>query len=78
MHPTLKRVTHPKKLLNSKWSAVKPTLKEKHFVVIKLIMPDPPDQAIEYVELEAIYSKRVQRLPWKQLNDTSIWQQGWV
>lgn len=72
-----KRITSPKKLLNSKWTAVKPTNKEKHFIVTKLVKPEIPDQAIEQIELEAVHSKRVQTLPWQTLNDESTWLQGW-
>ena len=78
MQATTKRITNPKKLLNSKWTAVTPANKEKHFMVIKLIVPDLPNQPIEYIELEAVHSKRIQLLPWQQLNDATIWLQGWV
>ena len=78
MQATTKRVTNPKKLLNSKWTAVITANKEKHFMVIKLIVPDLPNQPIEYIELEAVHSKRIQLLPWQQLNDATIWLQGWV
>ena len=78
MQATLKRITNPKKLLNSKWTAVTPTFKEKHFIVIKLIVPDLPSQPIEHIELEAVHSKRIQLLPWQQLNDATIWLQGWL
>jgi hypothetical protein len=30
------------------------------------------------VELEAVHSKRVRVLPWKELTDTSKWTRGWV
>lgn len=75
---SLKRITKPNKLLNSKWTAVMPVNKEKHFMVTKLILPDLPAQPIEYIELEAVHSKRVQVLAWQQLNDAKVWRQGWV
>ena len=78
MQVTLKRIINPKKLLNSKWTAVTPTLKEKHFMVIQLIVPDLPSQPIEQIKLETVHSKRIQLLPWQQLNDATIWLQGWV
>lgn len=78
MQPSIKRVNNPKKVLNSKWTAVKPTHKEKHFLVTKLIVPELANLPIEHIELEAIYSKRTQLLPWQQLNDATIWLQGWV
>jgi hypothetical protein len=31
---------HPKKLLLSKWTAVKPIAKQEHFLVTKVIFPD--------------------------------------
>lgn len=73
-----KRITTPKKLLKSKWTAVAPSHKEKHFMVTKLIVPEQAEQAIEYIEIEAVHSKRVQQIAWQTLNDSSIWLQGWV
>ena len=73
-----KRIISPKKLLNSKWTAVVPTNKEKHFMVVKLILPEAAGKPIEMVMLQAIHSKRDQLLPWQQLNDATIWRQGWV
>jgi tryptophan-rich hypothetical protein len=78
MQPSIKRVTNPKKLLHSKWTAVTPTHREKHFLVTKLMVPELANLPIEYIELEAIHSKRTQLLPWQQLNDAAIWHQGWV
>jgi tryptophan-rich hypothetical protein len=75
---TPKRIVNPKKLLNSKWTAVTPSHKEKHFMVTKLIPPEDVDQAIKLIKIEAVYSKRTQTLPWQQLNETSMWLQGWV
>lgn len=74
---TPKRIISHNKLLNSKWTAVTPTHKEKHFIVIKLIQPENPDQEIELIVLEAVYSKRVQTMPWHALNDECLWLQGW-
>ena len=70
------RIVTPKKLLLSKWMAVSPQRKEKHFIVTKLILPELADQPVEYIEIEAVYSKRCQIILWQQLNDTSLWQQG--
>ena len=73
-----KRIVNPKKLLNTKWTAVVPANKEKHFMVTQVIMPNLAIEPIEMITLEAVYSKRSQLLPWQQLNDASIWLQGWV
>jgi tryptophan-rich hypothetical protein len=68
----------PKKLLLSKWTAVHPTHKRKHFLVSKVILPELPDGAIEFVELEAVFDRQVRTIPWRDLKNTEIWLQGWV
>ena len=68
----------PKKLLLSKWTAVKPSHKRKHFLVSKVVLPEPPEQAIEFVELEAVFDKHIRVIPWRELKDSEIWLQGWV
>jgi tryptophan-rich hypothetical protein len=68
---------NPKKLLLSKWTAVTPVNKEKHFVVTKVFEPEPPSLLIEFVELEAVHSRRSTVMPWRELTDVSTWRQGW-
>ncbi|MEY4974819.1 MAG: hypothetical protein RIQ97_14 [Pseudomonadota bacterium] len=68
----------PKKLLLSKWTAVQPVAKQKHFVVVRVIQPELPDAPVEWVEIEAVYSKARQTIAWRQLQDEQIWRQGWV
>ncbi len=68
---------NPKKLLLSKWTAVTPQNQEKHFIVSKLLLPDDPTVPLEIIELEAIFSKRSFLLPWRDLQDTATWRQGW-
>lgn len=67
----------PKKLLLSKWTAVEPNKKRKHFLVLKLITPPTPDTPTEHVEIEAVYDGWVTIIPWRQLQDSAIWIQGW-
>lgn len=69
---------HPKKLLLSKWTAVQPQAREKHFLVAALVLPATPEQALEWVELEAVHSRRSQRIRWRELRDSTQWRQGWV
>lgn len=69
---------NPQKLLHSKWTAVKPVNKEKHFMVTKLIIRDEETQVIEAVELEAVMTRRVHVLDWHALQDSGVWKQGWV
>ncbi len=68
----------PKKLLLSKWTAVTPVNREKHFLVTKLLEPLAPDGNITHLELEAVISKRVRTLPWRDLTDAKLWRRGWV
>ena len=69
---------NPKKLLLTKWTAVKPVAKQKHFLVSRVIQPELPTDPIEQVEIEAVFSKAVQVIAWRELQDDSVWRQGWV
>jgi len=71
-------VLHPKKLLLSKWTAVKPVARQKHFLVTKVLEPEPPEAPVEWVDIEAVYSKKVRRIQWRELLDDTVWRQGWV
>lgn len=76
-HHARKNPLSPKKLLLTKWTAVQPRNREKHFVVTRVIEPDPPSMRVELVELEAVHSKHVYLLHWRELTDASLWRQGW-
>lgn len=69
---------NPKKLLLTKWTAVTPMAKEKHFLVSRVIQPEQPTDPIESVEIEAVFSKATQVVPWRALQDDNVWRQGWV
>lgn len=71
------RRLNPKKLLLSKWTAVKPINKEKHFIVRSVVVPDTPEQPVEKFELEAVHSGRAQIIHWRDLQDEAQWLQGW-
>lgn len=72
------RRLNPRKLLLSKWTALHPQHKEKHFIVSKLLIPEGDlAQTFELIELEAIYSKRVRIIAWRELLECTVWQQGW-
>ena len=74
--PTRNRVD-PKKLMLSKWTAVRPLRKEKHFIVVKVHLPAQPGAPVTEVDLEAVISHRVVTLPWRELADPAVWKQGW-
>ena len=69
---------NPKKLLLTKWTAVKPVAKQKHFLVSRAIQPELPTDPIEWVEIEAVFSKATQVIAWRDLQDEGVWRQGWV
>lgn len=66
-----------KKLLNSKWTAVTPVNKEKHFVVIKVLNNEKEAQIVDSVTLEAILTKRSITMNPKELKDSNTWLEGW-
>jgi len=68
----------PKKLLLTKWTAVKPVAKQKHFLVSRVIEPELPTAPIEQVEIEAVFSKATQVIDWRELQGNGAWRQGWV
>jgi tryptophan-rich hypothetical protein len=65
----------PNKLYLSKWTAVQPKKKEKHFIVTELIRDE--DDIVRQCLIEAIHSGREQTLDWHELQDSEIWLQGW-
>ena len=67
----------PKKLLLTKWTAVKPIAKQKHFLVSKVILPEQPSEKIEFIEIEAVYSKKTTLIAWRDLTNSELWLQGW-
>jgi tryptophan-rich hypothetical protein len=69
---------NPKKLLLTKWTAVKPIAKQKHFLVSRVIEPDLPSDPVVLVEIEAVFSKAVQVIAWRELQDDEVWRQGWI
>ena len=68
----------PKKLLLSKWTAAQPVGRDKHFLVVELVLPDDPAQPVESVELEAVMSRQRRTIAWRALRNTACWRQGWV
>jgi tryptophan-rich hypothetical protein len=68
----------PKKLLLSKWTAVKPLAKQKHFLVSRVIQPALETDPVEWVEIESVFSKATQVIKWRELENEEVWRQGWV
>ena len=69
---------NPKKLLLTKWTAVKPIAKQKHFLVSRVIQPALETDPVEWVEIESVFSKATQVIKWRALGNEEVWRQGWV
>lgn len=65
----------PKKLLHSKWTAIAPINKEKHFVVTEVEFNE--DNQVIHCLLEAVMSKRSDAIEWQILSNADVWVQGW-
>jgi tryptophan-rich hypothetical protein len=63
---------NPKKLHLTKWTAVTPVAKQKHFLVSRVVEPELPTDPIESVEIEAVLSKATQIIPWRDLKDDNV------
>lgn len=66
---------NPKKLLHSKWTAVVPNNKEKHFMINEIEFAE--DGAVISCSIEALISKRLLPIQWRELQDNKLWLQGW-
>ena len=66
---------NPRKLLRSKWTAVSPSNKEKHFIITDIEFDG--EGVLIHCEIEAVMSKRTQLIDWRQLKEQDVWLQGW-
>ena len=70
------KTVNSKKLLNSKWTAVKPRNKEKHFLVTEVEYDE--DGVIIHCLIEAVMTHRSSKVDWRSLGDVDQWMTGWV
>jgi tryptophan-rich hypothetical protein len=73
----MKNPLSPKKLLLTKWTAAKPVAKNKHFIVTKVIQPEEESTPLDLIEIEAVFSKKMIQISWRDLQDPTKWIQGW-
>ncbi|WP_322844772.1 TIGR02450 family Trp-rich protein [Pseudomonas sp. B33.4] len=66
---------NPRKLLLSKWTAAHPLNREKHFLVTELFRDE--EGTVLEVELQAVLTKRAERLDWQVLRNKDHWLLGW-
>jgi len=65
-----------KKLPGSKWTAVAPVRREKHFLVLDWVR-DEAGEPTDRIIIEAILSNRLQEIHWRELEDADRWRMGW-
>ena len=73
--PNRNPVNH-RKLPNSKWTAVRPVNREKHFLVLDWVRDEegiPTDQ----IQIEAVLTNVVRHIHWRELEDSRHWRIGW-
>ena len=66
---------NPAKLHNSKWTAVKPVNREKHFLVAEIEFEE--DGSVLSCTLEAVLSNKQYAIDWNELKNPQAWTQGW-
>ena len=67
---------NPAKLLSSKWTAVHPVNKEKHFLVTRIIRND--ENIIIRCIVEAVMTRKEYELDWRALKNKESWLTGWL
>ena len=65
-----------KKLPMSKWTAVSPINKEKHFLVVDWVRDDAGEPTDRLV-IEAVLTQRLREIHWRELEDPQSWRVGW-
>jgi tryptophan-rich hypothetical protein len=66
---------NPNKLLNSKWTAIKPLNKEKHFLITEIEFDEKGE--ITHCLIESVLFKRSESIEWRALKNNENWIQGW-
>ncbi len=66
---------NPEKLHLSKWTAVRPARREKHFIVTALVRDE--QEVVVGCLIEAVHSRKLREIDWRDLKDPAKWLQGW-
>lgn len=65
-----------KKLPNSKWTAVRPVDREKHFIILDWVRDDD-GAPTDHLVIEAVLTNRLRQIHWRELEDVRWWRVGW-
>lgn len=68
----LRHPRHPRHLVGSKWSAVEPQDRERHWEVVS------HSKKTGFVTMTAVLTSRQIKRPWRELRDREQWLPGWV
>lgn len=68
---------NPKKLLDSKWTAVIPVSRQRHFAVVKVEFDEGGERVLACV-IEAVLTRQQQAIDWEELKDEERWRFGWL
>ncbi len=63
-------------MVGSKWTALRPVNKEKHFVVLGRYKSS--DETASEFQLRSILTGRIQVVRLGALQDTTTWKRGWA
>ncbi|MCK7458895.1 TIGR02450 family Trp-rich protein [Idiomarina aminovorans] len=66
---------NPAKLRNSKWTAVEPLNREKHFLVSEVEYDE--DGSVISCIIESVLSRNEYSINWLELKSEEKWIQGW-
>ncbi|RUO77514.1 TIGR02450 family Trp-rich protein [Idiomarina seosinensis] len=66
---------NPAKLHNSKWTAVTPINREKHFLVSEVEYDE--DGSVMSCVIESVLSGKEYSIDWVELKSEEKWVQGW-
>jgi tryptophan-rich hypothetical protein len=66
---------NPEKLMKSKWTAVNPVNRQRHFIVTGVQIND--EGFVVCCELEAVITRKAAQIDWCELKDASRWRMGW-
>ncbi|WGV98351.1 TIGR02450 family Trp-rich protein [Vibrio sp. YMD68] len=65
----------PKTLLNSKWTHLQVSNKEKHFMVTMVEFDE--NQSVIKCVIEAVMNNNEYEIDWRELKSNNEWRMGW-
>ncbi len=76
MTATTKNPVNRNKLPESKWTAVEPVNREKHFIVVDWVR-DVDGVATDHLVIEAVLTNALREIHWRELECGDRWRIGW-